>query len=779
MNKESYNQINIYSAKQNNLKNISLNIPKNKIIVFTGVSGSGKSSVVFDTIAVESQRQLNETFSSYIRNRLPKYEKPDVVSIENLSPAIIVNQKRIGSNARSTVGTFTEIYSLLRLLFSRIGIPNSGSSNHYSFNDPTGMCSECKGLGKIAMLDLNRFIDMNKSLNGGAILFPTFRIGSYYLRQHTDTDLFDLDKPVNQFSEEELKIFLYGGSKKEMQKFVESRTSHNYHNVDDFEGLVTRFNRQYLNKDLSVLNDKRTETLMNYISYCTCPQCNGKRLKKESLDTKINGYDIADYSDMEIENLTTLLSDVKDPIGTHITKIIIENLNRIINIGLGYLSLSRETSTLSGGESQRLKLVKHLGSSLSGMLYIFDEPSTGLHPKDISMLTKLFVELRNKGNTILIVEHDKDIICNADVIVDMGPLAGEKGGEVVFNGSFKDFLLTDTLTARLIRESIPLNNKNFEPKNYLSIKNASLHNLKNVSVNIPIGAMTCVTGVAGSGKSSLISKVFVEQYPESIVVNQATIATNIRSTPATYLGIMDNIRKLFALKHDVNIGLFSFNSEGACPMCKGKGKIFVEMAFMDSITTICERCEGNRFAPLILEYKLSGKSIIDILNLTVVQSIEFFKKESFVGKLELLDRVGLGYLTLGQSLDTLSGGELQRVKLANELKKSGNIYVMDEPTTGLHMADITVLMKVLKKLIKNGNTIIIIEHNLDVIKQADWVIDLGYEGGRNGGDILFEGTPLQLICCQRSITADYLRREIQTMQRGLIPVKNIEIIAEK
>lgn len=758
MEKKSHDHIIIRSATLNNLKSVSLEIPKNRIIVFAGVSGSGKSSIVFDTIAVESQRQLNETFSWYIRNRLPKYQKPEVMSIENLSPAIIVDQKRIGGNSRSTVGTITDIQPLLRLLFSRIGQPSAGESNHYSFNDPAGMCPVCKGLGKVVSLDMDHFIDMNKSLNEGAVLFPTFRIGSYYMNLYVNTGLFDMDKPLKNYTGEELNIFLYGADIDTLQRFAQTRQT-NWKQYNDFEGVVSRFNRLYLNRDLTALNDKRTEALIKFMTQCICPECKGKRLNKAALSGKINGYNIADFSEMEMDELHSSLSGINDSVGSQVAHILIENIERIINIGLGYLHLDRETPSLSGGESQRLKIVKHLGSSLTGMTYIFDEPSIGLHPRDITMLNNLFTELRNKGNTVIIVEHDKDIIRHADTVIEMGPLAGENGGEVMFSGSARQFLQADTLTAQMMKKNIPLNENPHKPTGWLPVNNASIHNLKNISVNIPEGVLTCITGVAGSGKSSL-SQVFTKQYSDSVIVSQTSITTSIRSTPVTYLGIMDAIRKIFADTHHVSLGLFSFNSEGACPICKGKGVIETDMAFMDTVTTVCEHCGGKRYAPEIMKYKVKEKSITDILSLTIKQSIDFFEGEKFIPKLKSLYNVGLGYITLGQSLDTLSGGELQRVKLANELKKSGKIYVMDEPTTGLHIADVAILMDLLKRMIKNGNSIIVIEHNLDVIKQADWIIDVGPDGGKNGGKIIFEGTPSDLLDASGSVTAEYLRRDV-------------------
>lgn len=755
----------IKGAKANNLRNISVQIPKNEIVVFTGVSGSGKSSVVFDTIAVESQRQLNETFSNYIRNRLPKFERPDVNSIENLSPAIVIDQRQMGGNVRSTVGTISDIQPLVRLLFSRAGQPNAGTSDHYSFNAPTGMCPECQGLGKVMVLDHSKMFDMSKSLNSGGVLFPPFRTGTWHWQKYADSGLFDNDKPLNEYTASELDMFFYGKETKDTPAKPASGKDNPIHQRQGYEGIIDRFNRIYLHRNTAETSERTQKMVEKFVTKGVCPLCKGARLNHTALASKINGRNIEDYSTMEVSDLIPILKKIDHPLGTPIAVAIIEHLKRIVGVGLGYLSLNRQTSTLSGGESQRLKMVKNLGSSLTGMIYIFDEPSVGLHPRDTHLIQEMFVALRNKGNSVLIVEHDRDIIRQADTVIDMGPTAGEHGGKIVFQGDVAGLYKADTLTGIWINKDIPIKENPRKAKGGLLIKNATLHNLKNVSVNIPVGVLTAVTGVAGSGKSSLISGVFVEQHPDVIVVDQKPIGSSIRSTPATYLSIMDDIRKMLADANKVKPSLFSFNSEGACPTCKGRGTITTDMAFMETVTTVCETCDGKRYHPNILKYKLRNKSVTEILSLTIQQAMEFFRTDAFLPKIQSLYDVGLGYLTLGQSLDTVSGGELQRIKLAGELKNKGNIYVMDEPTTGLHMADVAILMELLNRLVDNGNTVIAIEHNLDVIKQSDWIIDIGPDGGSKGGHIIFEGTPKDLVSSSTSITAAFLRKDINKKSR--------------
>lgn len=750
----------IKGAKLNNLRNVSLEIPKNQIVVFTGVSGSGKSSVVFDAIAIESQRQLNETFSNYIRNRLPKYEKPNVSAIENLSPAIVIDQRQMGGNIRSTVGTVSDVQPLIRLLFSRAGVPSAGTSDHYSFNAPTGMCPECQGLGKVMVLDHTKMFNPEKSLNDGGILFPPFRTGTWHWQKYANIGLFDNDKPLKDYTEEEMDKFLYGKGITGMKTEQTTNKENPLNQRQGYEGIIDRFNRIYLNRDSAETSERTQKLIEKFITQGVCPLCHGARLNQPALASRINGYNIEEYSNMEVSDVIPILKKINHPLGTPVATTIIEQLERIVGVGLGYLSLSRQTSTLSGGESQRLKMVKNLGSSLTGMTYIFDEPSVGLHPRDTHLIQEIFTALRDKGNTVLIVEHDRDIIRQADTVIDMGPGAGENGGEVVYQGTVSGLCEADTLTGRWLNADIPVKENPRRPKGKLSISNATLHNLKNVSVDIPTGILTAITGVAGSGKSSLISGVFVQQHPDAIVVDQKAIGSSIRSTPATYLGIMDDIRKMLAEANKVKPSLFSFNSEGACPTCGGRGTITADMAFMETVTTVCETCGGKRYNPDVLKYKLRGKSVTEILSLTIKQAMEFFQTEKFLPKIQSLYNVGLGYLTLGQSLDTVSGGELQRIKLADELKKKGNIYVMDEPTTGLHMADICTLMELLNRLVDNGNTVIVIEHNLDVIKQSDWIIDIGPDGGSKGGTIVFEGTPKDLISSQMSITAQFLRKDI-------------------
>lgn len=757
MKQKEQNNIIIKSARLNNLKNVSLSIPKNEIVVFTGVSGSGKSSIVFDTIAVESQRQLNDTFSWYIRNRLPKYERPDVESIENLSPAIIINQKRMGGNSRSTVGTITDIQPMIRLLFSRAGEPSAGESNRYSFNDPAGMCPDCNGLGRAVALDFGKFIDMSKSLNSGALLFPPFRTGTWHWQQYANSGLFDNDKPLKDYLPEEINLLLYAkdiNGNKVHEKWSKSK---HVSQRQEYEGVIDRFNRIYMNRDMSGMSTRTNELVMRFVTEQPCHTCGGKRLNQAALHSKINGYNISDYSDMEVTDLYLLLADIHHPLGTPVASQIREYLKRIIDVGLGYLQLSRQTSTLSGGESQRLKMINHLGNSLTGMTYIFDEPSIGLHPRDIDMINNLFIRLRDKGNSVLIVEHDKDVMRIADTIVDMGPGAGENGGEVIYTGTYEGLTTSGTLTGSMLNRQLNMKEEVRNPKGWLNIANANLHNLKDVSVNIPEGVLVCVTGVAGSGKSTLISGVFMEEYPETVMIDQSAVTATIRSNPATYTGVFDEIRKLFAAENKVEAGMFSFNSAGACPVCKGKGVITTDMAFMDAVTTVCEHCNGKRYDPEILKYTYQGKSIVEVLQLTISQAIGLFSEKRFSTRLQVLNEVGLGYLTLGQSMDTLSGGELQRVKLASELYKKGNIYVMDEPTTGLHMADVGVLMQLINRLVDNGNTVIVIEHNTDVIKQADWIIDMGPDGGKNGGEVIFQGIPKDILHSDKSITARYLR----------------------
>ncbi len=734
------------NVNENNLKAISLAIPKKKITIFTGVSGSGKSSIVFDTISKEAQRQLNQTFTTYIQHRLPTYSQPDALSIENLAPAMVINQKRLGGNARSTLGTVTDIYSLLRLLFSRIGKPFIGESDVFSFNNPNGMCPTCQGIGRRIEPNIEKLFDKTKSLNEGAVLFSTFSAGTWYWEKHLISGLFHADKKVMDFTETEWQTLLYGKDKKIILPLKNEPEKY-------FEGVIDRFKRMYLKKDSSQL----PEHVKKFITLAHCPTCNGTRLNQAVLKCKIYGYNIAQFAAMEVEELLKVIKTITNPIAKPIISNIISRLEHLLEMGLHYLTLNRETSTLSGGESQRVKMVRHLNSSLTDMIYIFDEPSIGLHPRDVHRLNRMLQKLRDKGNTVLVVEQDRDVIEIADNIIDVGPRAGKEGGEIVYQGSVPGLYDADSLTGRYMKAVPPIKKKTRKPNGYLSIAEASKHNLKEVTVHIPSGVLTAVTGVAGSGKSTLIFEEFAAQHPDAIVIDQKPAGTSIRSNPATYTGIMNAIRKSFSRGNKVNKSLFSFNSKGACPECQGNGFTYTDLAFLEEIRTTCETCHGKRFKEEVLQYKLDGKSISDVLDMTVFQALQFFDRKDICHTLKALQDVGLGYVTLGQPLSTLSGGECQRIKLADELHKEGGVYILDEPTTGLHMSDITNLLNLLNRLVENGSSVIVIEHNMDVIKQADWIIDLGPDGGRKGGHIMFEGTPMQLTQNEKSLTARYLR----------------------
>ena len=741
------NKINIKGLTQNNLKNISLTIPKNKIVVFTGVSGSGKSSIVFDTIAAEAARQMNETYPAFVRNRMPKHEKPQAELIENLSPAVIVDQTALGSNLRSTVGTSSELYTGLRLLFSRIGQPYAGAASFFSFNDPNGMCPECAGLGRVTDIDINAILDKTKSLSEGAITDSTFKVNSWYWRQYVNSGLFDKDKRLSDYSQEEMNLLLYG-----------SKSGEGEPENEKVEGLYPLYKRRYLTRDLSQLSGHHAERSAQLVTQRLCPSCHGRRLNRNALACWINGYNIADMCDMELPELRRVLEGIDDSRVKTLTDSLIAGLTRMIDIGLPYLCLSRETPSLSGGEAQRLKLVRYLGSSLTDMLYIFDEPSTGMHPRDVYRMNKLLIDLRDRGNTVLVVEHDRDVISIADEVIDIGPFAGRGGGEVVFQGSFDALLESDTLTGRSISRNLPLKEHVRKPTGFLPVRGACLHNLKNADADIPTGCVCVITGVAGSGKSSLISGVFAAQYAERVVsIDQSPITATNRSTPASFLGFMDTIRKLFAAENGVDEGLFSFNSTGACPACSGKGVKVTELVFMDPVVTVCESCGGARYSAEALSYLYKGKSILDVLSMTAAEAEDFFDDKKILKSVRALREVGLSYMTLGQPLSTLSGGERQRLKLAKSLYKKGSIYILDEPTTGLHPSDCEKLMELFERFAARGNSVIIIEHNLDVMKRADYIIDVGPDGGKFGGSVVFAGTPAEMLKSSDTITAKCLR----------------------
>jgi excinuclease UvrABC ATPase subunit len=759
--------IEIRGARENNLKDVSLRIPKNKITIFTGVSGSGKSSVVFDTIATEAQRQLYENFSLFIRSFLPRYPQPEADVIENLNLAVIVDQKRLGGGSHSTVGTITDIYTAMRLLYSRVAKPYVGFSNAFSFNDPIGMCPECNGLGKMVGVVADDFLDLSKSLNEGAVKVPFF--STWEQKSYTASGFFDNDKKLADFTPEEMELLLHGTEKKFRVEFGGSAFNLTY------RGIVDKVEHTYVRRDIKTLSEHKQKALAPYLQPRPCPLCGGARLSQAALAAKIDGRNIGELTAMEIDELLPVVNAIGGAVAAPIVATLVERLQAMADVGLGYLSLNRETDTLSGGESQRVKMVKHLGSSLVDVLYIFDEPSVGLHPRDVHRLNDLLRKLRDKGNTMLVVEHDPDVIQVADHVIDMGPGAGTAGGEVVFQGSYAELLEADTLTARHLRRTLPIKETFRPPTGKLPIRNARANNLQNVSVDLPAGVLVAITGVAGSGKSSLIDEVFRRQHPDAVVMDQSAVGTSTRSNPATYTGVMDHVRKAFASANGVDPGLFSFNSKGACENCNGSGVIYTDLAFLDTVKTPCEICQGRRFKDEVLAYKLNGQSISDVLAMTVAQALEFFADGdpasngraggATLGReirrnLQAMHDVGLDYLTLGQPLSTVSGGECQRIKLASELHKHGSVYVLDEPTTGLHMSDIAKLLAVLNRLVDGGNTVIVIEHNMDVVRNADWIVDLGPEGGSKGGRVIFEGTPRQILDAPGSQTGQYLGRPV-------------------
>lgn len=737
----------VHGLTQNNLKHVTFRIPKEKITVFTGVSGSGKSSIVFDTIAAESQRQMNAAYPAFVRSRLPKYPKPAAERIDNLTASVVVDQSPLGGNARSTVGTISGLYASLRLLFSRIGKPYAGTASYFSFNDPNGMCRTCSGLGKITKVDVEAVLDIDKSWNEGCVKDSLYRPGSWYWKQYAQSGLFDLDKPIRAYSGEEYNLLLYG-----------SRDGKGEPENPKVTGLYHKYTKTLLNRDISNKSRHTREKSQSLVAEMECTGCHGKRLNGAALSCRIKGYNIADLCGMELTGLREVLAEITDQRVDVLVQTIIEGLDRLIETGLPYLHLNRETPSLSGGEAQRLKLVRYMGSSLT---YIFDEPSAGMHPRDVYRMNNLLRQLRDKGNTVLVVEHDKDVISIADHVIDVGPRAGQNGGEIVFAGSYPELLLADTLTGKAMRRVLPIKETPRQAAGSLPVRGACLHNLKHVDVDIPLGIMTVVTGVAGSGKSTLISRVFAKLYESNIVmVDQGPIIATNRSTPASYLGFFDEIRRLLAGESGRPDSLFSFNSAGACPVCGGKGVIVTELAFMDPIVTECEACGGVRYNEEALACTYKGKNIVELLGLTASQALQVFEDAKIRRRLKVMEQVGLSYLTLGQPLSTLSGGERQRIKLAKNLGRKGSIIVMDEPTTGLHMSDIENLLRLFDLIVSRGNTLVVIEHNLDVVKQADWIIDIGPDGGKNGGQVVFTGTPVEMLRCARTLTADSLRASL-------------------
>ncbi|WP_118951567.1 ATP-binding cassette domain-containing protein [Taibaiella helva] len=746
----------IRHAHSNNLKNVSLKIPKNRITVFTGVSGSGKSSLVFDTIGAEAQRELNETYDSYIRNRLPHMGRPEVDSIQHLNVAILINQKKIGGNARSTLGTATDIYALLRLLFSRAGKPFVGYSNVFSFNNPQGMCPECEGLGKVTRIDIDRMLDKERSLNEGAIRFPTFSPGAFRWLRYVHSGYFDNDKKLKDYTNEEWEMLLYARPHKPPHPARE------WGKTVKYEGLIPRIERSFLKRDAKEVI-RNEEMIREVVVRKDCPACKGSRLNKKVLQCRIDGKNIAECAAMQIDALTAFIRSIKEKTLSSLLDELLKKLGYMSDIGLSYLSLDRETSTLSGGESQRIKMVKHLGSSLTGLVYIFDEPSTGLHPGDVDRLNRQVIQLRDKGNTVLIVEHDPDVIAIADHIVDMGPGAGKLGGEIVFEGTLAGLKRSKGLTGAFFRQDRALNLRPRIAQSYVDIKEANVHNLKEVSVRIPEGIMTVVTGVAGSGKSSLINYVLPQYVPDVRIIDQKPLNGSRRSHLASYSGIFDEIRGLFSKANKVSASLFSSNAEGACPECRGLGQITLDLAFMDDVVETCERCKGTGYRQQALGYTYKGKNISEVLHMDVSEAIAFFAHSDVAAVLRQIERTGLGYMNLGQSLDTFSGGERQRLKLATEMEQQGSFFIFDEPTSGLHPSDVEKLIIIFETLIAANNSVVIIEHNLDVIRQADWIIDMGPGAGIEGGEVVFEGTPQQIVQHKGSLTGRYLKKYIEAV----------------
>lgn len=745
--------IHVSRAREHNLQNVTTDIPKGQITLFTGPSGSGKSSLVFDTIAAESQRQLNEMFPAFVRHRLPHLGQPDADALRNLTVAIVVDQRPLGVNARSTVGTATEIYTLLRLLFSRAGTPNVGMTPYFSFNDPRGMCKRCEGLGTVSDVNVGKLVDRSLSLDAGAITFPAFAPGTWRWKRYVLAGFFDRSKPLRDYTEAEWDLFLNADEVKP------DNPQPGFPKTGVYEGLLPRFRRSYLAVPRDSLPPKVREALERLVEDLPCPVCDGARLNAAALACYINGETIAMLSEMEAETLLAWLRELEPGRVASVRAALIERLSALVGVGLGYLSLNRSTPSLSGGEAQRVKMVRHLGSSLTGMTYVLDEPSSGLHPADVARLGTLMRELRDKGNTVLVVEHDLDVIAMADHLVDLGPGAGSDGGRIVFQGSLEALRKADTATGRALRAGVSVRTEVREPSGWLRAAGLNANNLAGVSVAIPIGVLVVVSGVAGSGKSTLIR----EALPASDgvrYVDQSAIPRSRRSMVATYLGVGDPIRKRFTAATGAPAGLFSANSEGACPECNGLGYIEMDLAFLDTVRTTCESCGGLRFSPAALSHQLDGQTIAGVLAMTVTDAAAFFDDDPKIcGSLRQLDAVGLGYLSLGQPVGSLSGGERQRLKLSTALDDPAEIYVLDEPTTGSHSSDIDRLLGELHRIVDAGKTVVAVEHDARVIAHADWVIDMGPGAGSRGGRVLFEGTPADLLKAA-TLTAQHLRRAV-------------------
>jgi excinuclease UvrABC ATPase subunit len=750
----AHDHIEVRGARENNLKSISLDIPKRQLTVFTGVSGSGKSSLVFGTVAAESQRLINETYSAFLQSFMGSPPRPDVDDLRNLSAAIVIDQERMGANSRSTVGTATDAYSMLRIVFSRLSEPHVGPSTFFSFNDPHGMCPDCEGLGSMSTIDLDEMLDRTKSLNEGAITVSNFAVGGWYWQIFAGSGYFDNDKRIADYTDEELNKLLYAEAHKVKQGTFNAT----------YEGLVVKYKRQIRGKDLDSMQPHVRAEVERISTFATCPACDGSRLNPEARNAKVAGRTIGECAAMQVSDLAAWVADLDEPAIAPMLTSLRELLDNLVEIGLGYLSLSRESGTLSGGEAQRVKMVRHLGSSLTDITYVFDEPTVGLHPHDVQRMNTLLLRLRDKGNTVLVVEHKPDVIAIADHVVDMGPGAGGNGGSVTFEGTVERLRESGTVTGNHLseRQRVKAEDAVRTPVSTIRIEHANENNLRDVSVDIPMGVLVAVTGVAGSGKSSLIHGCLPRGQGDVTILDQSPIRGSRRSNPATYTGVLEPIRKAFAKANGVKPALFSANSEGACPECKGIGLIYTDLAMMAGVATVCEACEGKRFQPEVLEYRLRDLSIADVLDLSIADAARFFTEKAARPMLDGLVDVGLGYVTLGQPLNTLSGGERQRIKLAIEMSGATASFVLDEPTSGLHMADVDNLIALLDRLVDSGRTVIVIEHNLDVIARADWVIDLGPGAGHDGGTLVFAGTPTALCACETSLTGRHLRSRLVT-----------------
>ncbi|MFG3310099.1 ATP-binding cassette domain-containing protein [Streptomyces wuyuanensis] len=746
---DGHTVIQVRGARENNLRNVDLDLPKRRLSVFTGVSGSGKSSLVFGTIAAESQRLINETYTAFIQSFMPSLGRPDVDGLHNLSAAIVVDQERMGANSRSTVGTATDAYTMLRIVFSRLGTPHIGTSGAFSFNLPEGMCPNCEGLGQVSDIDVDQLVDRTKSLKEGAIRVPGYAVDSWPWSVMAGSGFYDPDKKLDDFTEQEWADFLRKSAVK-----VKVGT-----NNLTYEGLITKIQRTWLVKDREGLQPHVRAFVDRAVVFTDCPECGGTRLSRAALSSRIAGVNIADCSAMQISDLAAFVRTVDDPSVGPLLDSLRHLLESLVEIGLGYLSLDRAASTLSGGEAQRVKMVRHLGSSITDVTYVFDEPTVGLHPHDIQRMNGLLLRLRDKGNTVLVVEHKPEVIAIADHVVDLGPGAGEAGGEICYTGDVAGLVASGTLTGRHFGHRVRLRETVREPRGRLSIKGADRHNLRDVSVDVPLGVLTVVTGVAGSGKSSLIHGYLAGR--EGVVVaDQTPIRGSRRSNPATYTGLLNPIRTAFAKANGVKPALFSANSEGACPKCNGLGLVYTDLAMMAGVASVCEECEGRRFTPEVLTYRLNGKNISEVLGMSVAEARAFFPSGQAHTILGRLDDVGLGYLRLGQPLNTLSGGERQRLKLAIHMAEKSSTYVLDEPTSGLHMADVDKLLELLDRLVDEGNSVVVIEHHQAVMAHADWLIDLGPGGGHDGGRVVFTGTPADLVAAGDTLTAEHLRKYV-------------------